>query len=127
MWKSDELIICILCAGFSSHSTRLLKHTCRRRRSAYGDNNIKRVFEQGLHPIYDKHVPHPELWLICKPLQDTRVHLENAISLTEPAAERGSVTVRFLDELAKEITLMTPLSEVRLVAPKLTRNTMWVG
>ena len=33
------------------------------------------------------------------------MHLENAISLAEPAAERGSVTVRFLDELAKEIDL----------------------
>ena len=82
-----------------------MKHTCRRRRSAYGDNNVKRVFEQGLHPIYDKHVPHPELWLICKPFQDTSTHLVNAVPSTEPAAERGSVTVRFLDELAKQIDL----------------------
>jgi len=107
LWIAGQLIICTLCGGLSSHSTRLLKHTCRRKRSTYGDNNVKRVFDLNLHPLHDSHVDQPVLWLVCKPFQDICEELCTSTSVVAGAnvAQRGLVSVSFLNDLVLEVDL----------------------
>jgi len=105
LWIAGELIICTLCGGFSSKSTRLLKHTCRRRWSAYGDNNVKRVFDRNLHPLRDTHVDPPVLWLVCKPFQEMCEQSSTALPHEIANVDRGLFTVSLLNTLAREVDL----------------------
>ena len=64
------MTICTLCGAFADKQTVLLTNGCRGSVNKRGKSNLKRVFDDHLHPVHNLAVPTATFWRKCAGAQD---------------------------------------------------------
>ena len=69
LWRAGCVTVCSLCGAFADKQTVLLTKGCRRFLNKRGKYNVKRIFDDHMHPVLDTALPEPHFWRRCTDAQ----------------------------------------------------------